>query len=78
MAVNGGRAGTRAAAGASWGVDDELWVRCPYCHESQLLYVDPETAGSFVQDCDVCCRPWQVFVERDADGALSASVSRAQ
>jgi hypothetical protein len=59
-------------------VDDEITVRCPYCHEEQLLYVDPDTAGSFVQDCDVCCRPWQVQVSRDADGELAVSVDRAQ
>ena len=41
-------------------MEDEVWVRCPFCHEKQLLVVDPDTSGSFVQDCDVCCKPWQV------------------
>ena len=27
--------------------------------------------------CDVCCRPWAVEVERDADGDLYARVERA-
>jgi hypothetical protein len=31
-----------------------------------------------VQDCDVCCRPWQLFVERDEDGRLYVGVERAQ
>jgi len=57
-------------------LDDEAWVSCPHCDEQQLLVVDPGTQGSFVQDCDVCCRPWQVFVSRDSDGALQVSVDR--
>lgn len=53
-------------------------VQCPYCFETMELYVDPETEGSFVQDCDVCCHPWMVSVHRDEDGAMSVSVDRAQ
>jgi hypothetical protein len=59
-------------------MDDETWVTCPYCYELQLLVVDPDTEGTFVQDCDVCCRPWHVQVARDADGVLEVAVSRAQ
>jgi len=59
-------------------VTDEADVRCPYCREWQLLYVDPDTQGSFVQDCDVCCRPWQVHVSRGEDGELEVALSRAQ
>lgn len=58
-------------------MDDEAWVSCPYCDEQQLLVVDPGTQGSFIQDCDVCCRPWQVFVTRDQDGELHVSVDRS-
>ena len=61
------------------GLQDETNVTCPWCFESQLLYVDPQTAGQFVQDCDVCCRPWAVFIERDpGTGEIYASVDRAQ
>lgn len=59
-------------------MEDEAWVRCPYCHERQLLVVDPGTEGAFVQDCDVCCRPWQVAVSRDDQGELCVEVERAQ
>jgi hypothetical protein len=52
-------------------------VQCPYCHEWQELDLDPETRGSFVQDCDVCCRPWQVWVEWH-DGEPAVQVERAQ
>jgi hypothetical protein len=53
-------------------------VVCPYCSEPIDLYIDPETAGSYVEDCAVCCRPWQVHVARDEDGELSVMVERAQ
>lgn len=53
-------------------------VQCPYCLEWIELWVDPETRGAMVQDCDVCCRPWNVHVDRDEEGALQVAVSRAQ
>ena len=59
-------------------LEDETTVVCPYCAEAQLLVVDPETEGGFVQDCDVCCRPWSVHVNRLADGSLSVDVGRAE
>jgi len=26
------------------------------------IFVEPDVAGTFVQDCEVCCRPWTVRV----------------
>lgn len=49
-------------------------VVCPYCGESVEIFLDPETSGSLVQDCEVCCRPWQVFVAWDEDGLPSVTV----
>lgn len=34
-------------------VDDQLLVQCPYCFESMDFYVDPQTHGSYVEDCSV-------------------------
>jgi hypothetical protein len=59
------------------GVEDTVRVRCPYCREWVDLYVDPDTTGTLVEDCAVCCRPWAVTVERDA-GRLRVHVTRAQ
>jgi len=59
------------------GVEDTVRVRCPYCREWVDLYVDPDTTGVLVEDCAVCCRPWTVMVERDAN-RLRVHVSRAQ
>lgn len=57
---------------------DIATVTCPYCFESVELYIDPDTDGTYVEDCAVCCRPWQVRVSRDARGELSVAVDRAQ
>ena len=43
-------------------MDDEFPVTCPYCGETVAIYVEPDVTGVFVQDCEVCCRPWRVHV----------------
>jgi hypothetical protein len=58
--------------------DDVAKVVCPYCRERVELFVDPETNGSFVEDCAVCCRPWSVQVSVDEDGNRRADVLPAQ
>jgi len=43
---------------------------CPYCGEAVEIDVD-ESGGArqhFVQDCPVCCQPWEVEVFCDRDG----------
>lgn len=44
-------------------------VQCPWCGETVELWVEPDTTGAMVQDCDVCCRPWQVQVHWGEDDA---------
>ena len=43
-------------------MDSEFQVVCPYCGEQGEIYVEPDVQGTLVQDCEVCCRPWQVRV----------------
>lgn len=43
---------------------DEVTVRCPYCGEAVELLLDPMVEGELVQDCEVCCRPWSVVIDR--------------
>jgi hypothetical protein len=60
-------------------VSEVIDVMCPYCGETAGLDVD-EGGGlrqSYVQDCPVCCQPWQVEVTRDRDGDWSASLRTA-
>ena len=53
-------------------------VRCPYCHERVALYVDPDTSGSYVEDCSVCCRPWAVHAVVDDNGERAVEIGTAQ
>jgi hypothetical protein len=53
-------------------MSDQFVVTCPYCGEEVEIYVEPDTRGAFVQDCEVCCNPWQVRIvqsggERDIE-----------
>jgi hypothetical protein len=55
---------------------DEFTVTCPYCGETVEVYVEPDVRGRFVQDCEVCCRPWEVRVTgRGEHRTLSVSRS---
>ena len=56
--------------------DDTFEVTCPYCGEDVTIHVEPDVRGTFVQDCEVCCNPWQVRVSGHGDDR-SIEVSRA-
>jgi hypothetical protein len=43
-------------------VDSSFPVQCPYCGAEGEIYVEPDIQGTLVQDCEVCCNPWQVTV----------------
>ncbi|MBV8804025.1 MAG: CPXCG motif-containing cysteine-rich protein [Sinobacteraceae bacterium] len=48
-------------------------VQCPYCGERLETRVDLTTdEPSYIEDCQVCCRPIEFTIERDDDGALAA------
>jgi cysteine-rich CPXCG protein len=47
---------------------EEFLVTCPFCGEPSEIYVELDVKGSFIQDCEVCCNPWRVYVSgRDED-----------
>ena len=59
--------------------DTAAVVHCPYCGEANDIALDPGSGASqeYVEDCQVCCRPWRVRVTYDADGAGRVSVEAA-
>jgi hypothetical protein len=60
---------------ASGGVVAEQFVaiRCPYCGEPLETRVDlTGGAGSYIEDCQVCCRPMEIGLELAANGALDS------
>ena len=58
--------------------DTDFTITCPYCGEDVEIYLEPDTRGVFVQDCEVCCNPWLLRVTRDADNTPTVDVQRAQ
>lgn len=56
--------------------DLEAVVECPYCGESIELTLDPGSGPEqdYVEDCEVCCKPWQVTVRYDDEGHADVSV----
>ena len=48
-------------------------VRCPWCGERLETRIDMTASeASYVEDCEVCCRPIEFSVERPDGGALLA------
>jgi len=48
-------------------------VRCPYCGERLQTRVDlTADEPRYIEDCEVCCRPIEFHIERDAGGGLVA------
>lgn len=55
---------------------DEFDITCPYCGEHQEILIEDDVRGEYVQDCEVCCKPWLVRVRRSVDG-VDLQVDRA-
>ncbi len=55
--------------------ETEAAVRCPYCGEINEIALDPGSGNQqeYVEDCQVCCRPWRVVVQYQADGTADVA-----
>ena len=56
--------------------DTEADVTCPHCGGTMTLALDPAggRAQEYVEDCQVCCRPWRVRLFYDATGAADVQI----
>ncbi|MGH8609579.1 MAG: CPXCG motif-containing cysteine-rich protein [Gammaproteobacteria bacterium] len=57
-------------------MQDHFPITCPYCGGAVEIYLEPDIEGSLVQDCEVCCNPWQLQVWFDGENRRVA-VTRA-
>ncbi len=59
--------------------DAEAEVVCPYCGELVTIGLDPGGGRlqTYVEDCQVCCQPWQVTVHYDRNGGAVVEVDTA-
>ena len=57
-------------------LDTEADVTCPHCGATVRLTLDPAggRAQDYVEDCEVCCRPWRVRLWYDATGAAEVQL----
>lgn len=58
---------------------DEVEVSCPYCGERVAISIDPGGGAvqEYVEDCPVCCRPWQVQVRFGGGSPVQVTVEAA-
>jgi len=55
---------------------EERQIGCPYCGESIDVLIDPSVDHqSYIEDCQVCCRPINFEVSILHDGAVTVTVS---
>ena len=50
-------------------------IQCPHCGQSFDLAIDTSTPTQrFTTDCEICCRPFEVFAKCEAGEVLSLEV----
>ncbi len=53
--------------------EEYIAVLCPYCGERLQTRIDlTAEEPAYIEDCEVCCRPIEFTIERDAAGELAA------
>ena len=59
-------------------LEEDIEIICPHCGEAVVVVIDPSGGVNqdYVQDCEVCCRPWHVQVHY-AGGAPEITVEAA-
>lgn len=60
-------------------LETEAEVTCPYCGEEATIAVDSGGGDtqSYVEDCPVCCKPWQVHLSFGVDGEVDIWLEEA-
>ena len=59
--------------------ETEAFIECPYCGETNEITLDPGSGSDqeYVEDCQVCCRPWLMHVRYARDGSAEIKVIRS-
>lgn len=54
-------------------MSETIEASCPYCGERVEVIMD--VGGSqrqeYIEDCPVCCQPWEITIEQDREGVWS-------
>ena len=55
---------------------EEVEISCPYCGETLSIVVDCSVESqSYIEDCQICCRPINLTVSVDEDGVPSVQAA---
>ncbi|MFI5250214.1 MAG: CPXCG motif-containing cysteine-rich protein [Gemmatimonadales bacterium] len=59
--------------------DEGAAIACPYCGAANEIALDPSGGRrqDYVEDCQVCCQPWNVHVQYRRDGTADVNVTAA-
>ena len=58
---------------------EERRIDCPYCGELISISIDPSTGNdTYIEDCQVCCRPMVFHLSTDTDGNIVDLVVRRE
>lgn len=61
----------RSEAQKSWG-EEECFFQCPYCWEEISMLLDFSVGSqTYIEDCEICCRPIRVTYEISDEGELA-------
>ena len=56
-------------------MNPEKRIGCPYCGENITIIVDESVPEqSYIEDCEVCCRPIVIHTTVDIDGDVTVDV----
>ncbi len=58
--------------------ENEVFFQCPYCFETISMLLDPSAGGqSYIEDCEVCCRPIQISYDTHEDQIQNVRAERS-
>ena len=57
---------------------ESVEIRCPSCGEVNAIQLEWGSWGVMVEDCWVCCRPYELDVRWDEWGEPTVTVERAE
>jgi hypothetical protein len=59
-------------------MEQEATFTCPYCGEEISMLLDTSVSSqTYIEDCEVCCRPIQVSYETEDDMITSIFADRS-
>jgi hypothetical protein len=54
---------------------EEHHFQCPYCWEEISMLLDPSVSRqAYVEDCEICCNPIEVYVRFEQEELLEFEV----